>query len=78
MLNIVLIVLGLGLGYVLCWSRLPSVFVCLSITFSTFSFLLAPISIWLLVAAIALLTATAWVTVVQRILFVRKQLRGRL
>ena len=39
---------------------------------------LAPISIWLLVAAIALLTATAWVTVVQRILFVRKQLRGRL
>jgi phosphatidylinositol phosphate synthase len=38
---------------------------------------LAPISIWLLVAAIALLTATAWVTVVQRILFVRKQLRER-
>jgi CDP-diacylglycerol--glycerol-3-phosphate 3-phosphatidyltransferase len=35
---------------------------------------LAPISIWLLVGAIALLTATAWLTVVQRILFVRKQL----
>src|SRR5213083_263459 len=38
---------------------------------------LAPISIWLLVAAIALLTATAWVTVVQRILHVRRQLRER-
>ena len=38
---------------------------------------LAPISIWLLVAAISLLTATAWLTVVQRILFVRKQLRGK-
>src|SRR5206468_4788410 len=37
---------------------------------------LAPISIWLLVAAIALLTATAWLTVVQRILFVRRQLRA--
>ena len=36
---------------------------------------LAPISIWLLVGAIALLTATAWLTVVQRILFVRRQLR---
>jgi CDP-diacylglycerol--glycerol-3-phosphate 3-phosphatidyltransferase len=36
---------------------------------------LAPISIWLLVGAIALLAATAWLTVVQRILFVRKQLR---
>ena len=36
---------------------------------------LAPISIWLLVGAIALLTATAWLTVLQRILFVRKQLR---
>src|SRR4051794_5038238 len=35
---------------------------------------LAPISIWLLVGAIALLAATAWLTVVQRILFVRKQL----
>src|SRR5690349_19212690 len=35
---------------------------------------LAPISIWLLVAAISLLTATAWITVLQRILFVRKQL----
>jgi CDP-diacylglycerol--glycerol-3-phosphate 3-phosphatidyltransferase len=38
---------------------------------------LAPISIWLLVAAIALLTATAWLTVLQRVLFVRKQLRER-
>jgi CDP-diacylglycerol--glycerol-3-phosphate 3-phosphatidyltransferase len=38
---------------------------------------LAPISIWLLVGAIALLAATAWLTVVQRILFVRKQLRER-
>ena len=38
---------------------------------------LAPISIWLLVGAIALLTATAWLTVLQRILFVRKQLRAR-
>jgi len=36
---------------------------------------LTPISIWLLVGAIALLAATAWLTVVQRILFVRKQLR---
>ena len=35
---------------------------------------LAPLSIWLLVAAIALLTATAWLTVLQRILHVRKQL----
>jgi CDP-diacylglycerol---glycerol-3-phosphate 3-phosphatidyltransferase len=34
----------------------------------------APLSIWLLVAAIALLTATAWSTVLQRILHVRKQL----
>jgi CDP-diacylglycerol---glycerol-3-phosphate 3-phosphatidyltransferase len=38
---------------------------------------LAPISIWLLVGAISLLTATAWVTVLQRILYVRKQLRTR-
>jgi CDP-diacylglycerol---glycerol-3-phosphate 3-phosphatidyltransferase len=38
---------------------------------------LAPISIWLLVGAIAFLTATAWLTVLQRILFVRKQLRER-
>ncbi len=38
---------------------------------------LAPISIWLLVGAIALLTATAWLTVLQRILFVRKQLRAQ-
>ncbi len=36
---------------------------------------LAPFSIWLLVGAIGLLTATAWLTVVQRILHVRKQLR---
>jgi CDP-diacylglycerol---glycerol-3-phosphate 3-phosphatidyltransferase len=41
----------------------------------TAGLVLAPISIWLLVAAIALLTATAWLTVVQRILHVRKQLR---
>jgi CDP-diacylglycerol--glycerol-3-phosphate 3-phosphatidyltransferase len=38
---------------------------------------LAPISIWLLVGAIALLAATAWLTVLQRILFVRTQLRER-
>jgi CDP-diacylglycerol--glycerol-3-phosphate 3-phosphatidyltransferase len=38
---------------------------------------LAPISIWLLVGAISLLTATAWLTVLQRILFVRKQLAER-
>jgi CDP-diacylglycerol---glycerol-3-phosphate 3-phosphatidyltransferase len=38
---------------------------------------LAPISIWLLVAAISLLAATAWITVLQRILFVRRQLRAR-
>jgi CDP-diacylglycerol--glycerol-3-phosphate 3-phosphatidyltransferase len=38
---------------------------------------LAPITIWLLVGAIALLTATAWITVLQRILFVRKQLNAR-
>jgi CDP-diacylglycerol---glycerol-3-phosphate 3-phosphatidyltransferase len=37
----------------------------------------APISIWLLVGAIGLLTATAWLTVVQRILHVRRQLRER-
>jgi CDP-diacylglycerol--glycerol-3-phosphate 3-phosphatidyltransferase len=36
---------------------------------------LAPVSIWLLVAAISLLAATAWLTVLQRILHVRKQLR---
>jgi CDP-diacylglycerol---glycerol-3-phosphate 3-phosphatidyltransferase len=35
---------------------------------------LAPISIWLLVAAISLLAATAWLTVLQRILHVRRQL----
>jgi CDP-diacylglycerol---glycerol-3-phosphate 3-phosphatidyltransferase len=38
---------------------------------------LAPISVWLLVAAISLLAATAWLTVLQRILFVRKQLSAR-
>ena len=38
---------------------------------------LAPLSIWLLVAAISLLCATAWLTVVQRILAVRRQLRNR-
>ncbi|HSC72822.1 MAG TPA: CDP-alcohol phosphatidyltransferase family protein [Gaiellaceae bacterium] len=43
----------------------------------TAGLVLAPISIWLLVAAISLLTATAWITVVQRILFVRKQLAVR-
>ena len=37
----------------------------------------APISIWLLVGAIGLLTATAWLTVVQRILHVRRQLQER-
>jgi hypothetical protein len=36
---------------------------------------LAPISIWLLVGAISLLAATAWLTVLQRILFVRRQLQ---
>jgi CDP-diacylglycerol--glycerol-3-phosphate 3-phosphatidyltransferase len=41
----------------------------------TAGLVLAPISIWLLVAAISLLTATAWLTVLQRILHVRKQLR---
>jgi phosphatidylinositol phosphate synthase len=40
----------------------------------TAGLVLAPLSIWLLVASIALLTATAWVTVLQRILHVRKQL----
>ena len=43
----------------------------------TAGLVLAPISIWLLVAAISLLTATAWITVLQRILFVRKQLTQR-
>jgi CDP-diacylglycerol--glycerol-3-phosphate 3-phosphatidyltransferase len=43
----------------------------------TAGLVLAPISIWLLVGAIALLTATAWLTVLERILFVRKQLRER-
>jgi CDP-diacylglycerol--glycerol-3-phosphate 3-phosphatidyltransferase len=40
----------------------------------TAGLVLAPLSIWLLEAAIYLLTLTAWITVVQRILFVRKQL----
>ncbi|MBW8742544.1 MAG: CDP-alcohol phosphatidyltransferase family protein [Gaiellaceae bacterium] len=40
----------------------------------TAGLVLAPLSIWLLVGAISLLTATAWITVVQRILHVRKQL----
>src|SRR4051795_5599240 len=39
----------------------------------TAGLVLAPISIWLLVGAISLLTATAWLTVLQRILYVRKQ-----
>jgi len=43
----------------------------------TAGLVLAPISIWLLVGAIALLTATAWLTVLQRILYVRKQLLSR-
>jgi CDP-diacylglycerol--glycerol-3-phosphate 3-phosphatidyltransferase len=38
---------------------------------------LAPLSIWLLVAAISVLTATAWLTVLQRILHVRAQLGKR-
>ena len=46
--------------------------------YSLLGLVLAPISIWLLVGAIALLTATAWLTVLQRILFVRKQLRERI
>src|SRR5436190_21501672 len=41
---------------------------------TTAGLVLAPLSIWLLVGAISLLTATAWITVVQRILHVRKQL----
>src|SRR5947208_455626 len=40
----------------------------------TAGLVLAPLSIWLLEGAIYLLTLTAWITVVQRILFVRKQL----
>ena len=43
----------------------------------TTGLVLAPISIWLLVGAISLLTATAWLTVLQRIVFVRKQLLDR-
>jgi CDP-diacylglycerol--glycerol-3-phosphate 3-phosphatidyltransferase len=37
---------------------------------------LAPLHDLILPSTIALLTATAWFTVAQRILFVRKQLRG--
>jgi CDP-diacylglycerol--glycerol-3-phosphate 3-phosphatidyltransferase len=44
----------------------------------TVGLVLAPISIWLLVAAISLLTATAWLTVLQRILHVRRQLAARI
>jgi CDP-diacylglycerol--glycerol-3-phosphate 3-phosphatidyltransferase len=40
----------------------------------TAGLVLAPLSIWLLEASIYLLALTAWVTVVQRILHVRKQL----
>jgi CDP-diacylglycerol--glycerol-3-phosphate 3-phosphatidyltransferase len=41
----------------------------------TTGLVLAPVSDLVLPATMALLTATAWITVVQRILFVRKQLR---
>ena len=43
----------------------------------TAGLVLAPLSIWLLVAAISLLSAAAWLTVLQRILAVRRQLRAR-
>jgi CDP-diacylglycerol--glycerol-3-phosphate 3-phosphatidyltransferase len=43
----------------------------------TAGLVLAPISIWLLVAAISVLTATAWLTVLQRVLHVRRQLHDR-
>ena len=43
----------------------------------TAGLVLAPFSMWLLVGAIALLTATAWLTVLQRILHVRRQLANR-
>ena len=39
--------------------------------------ILAPVHDFVLPAAIALLTATAWLTVVQRVLYVREQLRAR-
>jgi CDP-diacylglycerol--glycerol-3-phosphate 3-phosphatidyltransferase len=42
----------------------------------TAGLVLAPFHTLILPSAIALLTATAWLTVVQRVLFVRKQLRG--
>jgi CDP-diacylglycerol---glycerol-3-phosphate 3-phosphatidyltransferase len=43
----------------------------------TAGLVLAPLHLLLLAAAIALLTATAWVTVAQRVLAVRAQLRAR-
>jgi CDP-diacylglycerol--glycerol-3-phosphate 3-phosphatidyltransferase len=42
----------------------------------TTGLVLAPLSDLVLPATMALLATTAWITVVQRILFVRKQLRG--
>jgi CDP-diacylglycerol---glycerol-3-phosphate 3-phosphatidyltransferase len=42
----------------------------------TTGLVLAPVHELVLPAAMALLATTAWITVVQRILFVRKQLRG--
>jgi CDP-diacylglycerol---glycerol-3-phosphate 3-phosphatidyltransferase len=42
----------------------------------TTGLVLAPVSDLVLPATMALLAATAWLTVLQRILFVRKQLRG--
>jgi CDP-diacylglycerol---glycerol-3-phosphate 3-phosphatidyltransferase len=42
----------------------------------TAGLVLAPFHELILPSAIALLTATAWLTVLQRVLFVRKQLRG--
>jgi CDP-diacylglycerol---glycerol-3-phosphate 3-phosphatidyltransferase len=42
----------------------------------TAGLVLAPVNDLVLPATMALLAATAWITVVQRILFVRKQLRG--
>jgi CDP-diacylglycerol---glycerol-3-phosphate 3-phosphatidyltransferase len=41
----------------------------------TTGLVLAPLSVWLLEASIYLLALTAWITVVQRILHVRKQLQ---
>jgi hypothetical protein len=42
----------------------------------TVGLVLAPLHELILPSTIALLTATAWLTVAQRILFVRKQLRS--